>query len=276
MLVSLNTNTVAMRTLQDLNANQARMTEIQKRLNTGKIVASAKDNGAVFGMAQTQRGDLQVTQRVIQSVDRGLSTADVAIAAAETISDLLLQMKEKALSASDVSLDSTSRAAMNEDFKALRDQISKTITAANFNGANLINGSLSAGFVAVANENGSTITIKGENLSLGGSIITLAATASLGTASLSSASISTVESSISNLSAALTRLGTDRAGFDRHKQLMSDIMDAIEGGISHLVDADMAKESARMQAEQVRVQLNTQNLAFANQQPQGILQLFGR
>jgi flagellin len=276
MLLSFNTNTMAMRARQDARANQASMDDIQTRLNTGKKIASAKDNGALYSMAKNQSGDIAVTNRVIQALDKGISTVDVALAASETISDLLVQMKEKALAASDGSLDSSSRTSLNEDFKALRDQISSVISNASFNGTNLLNGSLSGGLVVLANENAGTITIAAENLTLGGSILTFASTATLGTSNLASTVATQLDTSINNLAQSFARLGTGEKGLERHKTLLSTIVNALEGGVSALVDADMGKESARLQAEQVRVQLSTQNLSFANRQPQNILTLFGK
>lgn len=276
MLLSFNTNTMAMRARQDARANQASMDDIQTRLNTGKKIASARDNGALYSMAKSQRDDITVTNRVIQALDKGRSILDVALSASETISDLLVQMKEKALAASDGSLDSASRTTLNEDFKTLRDQITNVITSANFNGTNLLNGSLSGGLVVLANENAGTITIASENLTLGGSIITLTSTASLGSSNLASTAATQLDASIGNLANSFARLGSGEKGLERQKTLLNAIVNALEGGVSSLVDADMGKESARLQAEQVRVQLSVQNLSFANRQPQNILTLFGR
>ena len=93
-LNSVNTNTGALVALQNLNATNRELDTVQSRINTGKKVASSKDNGAVWAIAQTQRGTSQALNAVKDSLQRGQSTIDVAIAAGETVSDLLLQMKE--------------------------------------------------------------------------------------------------------------------------------------------------------------------------------------
>jgi len=96
---SVNTNVGALVALQNLNATNMELSQTQSRINTGKKVATAKDNGAIWAIAQTQRGNSQALNAVRDSLDRGRSTIDVAVAAGESVSDLLNQMKEKALAA---------------------------------------------------------------------------------------------------------------------------------------------------------------------------------
>src|SRR5689334_11284951 len=135
---SVNTDVNAMSALQNLAATQGELATTQTRINTGLKVASAKDNGAIWAIAQNQRATSQSLNSVKESLQRGQSTVDVALSAGESISDLLLQMKEKALAASDTTLDTNSRIALNDDFKSLRDQITKVVNNADFNGANMI------------------------------------------------------------------------------------------------------------------------------------------
>src|SRR5690606_32951172 len=137
--------------------------------------ASAKDNGAVWAIAQGQRSEISALNAVKDSLNRGQSATDVAIAAGESVSDLLVQLKEKALSATDSSLTSSARSALNEDFKSIRDQIATVVENASFNGVNLLDGSLANGFEALANPSGTTIAVASEDLSLSGSVVTLGA-----------------------------------------------------------------------------------------------------
>src|SRR4030095_6586750 len=124
----------------------------------------------------------QSLNAVRESLQRGQSTVDVAISAGETVSDLLLQMKEKALAAADTSLDQTSRTALSEEFKALRDQLSKAVSTADFNGVNMISGVAASTIAALANADAtSKITVMAQNLTLGGGIVSVAATGSIDT-----------------------------------------------------------------------------------------------
>ena len=272
--LSVNTNYGAMVALQQLNSTNMALSGTQERINTGLKVASAKDNGAIYAIAQGMRADLSGFGVVLDSLDRTGSTVDVAIAAGSAISDLLLDMKEKALAASDETLTTAQRAAFSEDFKALRDQIDTIVSNAEFNGVNLINGS-TAEITAFADADGnSVITVQDENLSLGGGVVTIAATASLDTATNASALVSTIETSLTNLNQALARLGTSSKALTIHSEFVTKLRDSLEKGVGQLVDADMAKESAKLQALQTKQQLGVQALSIANQAPQIINSLF--
>ena len=98
---SINTNVGAMIALQNLNVTNSQLDVSQNRINTGLKIASAKDNGAIWAIAQNQRATSQSLNSVKESLQRGQSTVEVAISAGETISDLLLQMKEKMVAASE-------------------------------------------------------------------------------------------------------------------------------------------------------------------------------
>lgn len=264
-MASVNTNYGAMVALQQLNATNAELQTTQTRINTGMKVSGAKDNGAVYAIAQGMRADVAGFGVVQESLDRVGSTVDVAIAAGEAVGDLLIDMKEKALSASDESLTSSQRDAFDEDFRALRDQIATVVSNAEFNGVNLINNT-TTGVEGLADaDGGSVITIVDENLSLGGAIVTLAATASLDTATNASAAVGTIETSITNLNQALARLGTGSKAVEVHSEFVQKLSDVTENGISNLVDADLAKESAKLQALQTKQQLGIQALSIANQ-----------
>lgn len=274
MTNSVNTNAGAMIALQNLNKANMELREVQNRINTGLDVAGAKDNGGIFAIAQRMRSEVAGYGVVQQTLDRGEATLDVALAAGEAISDLLIEMKEKALAAADTSLDTQSRAALNEDYKALRDQISTIVANAEFNGLNLVNGTTND-FTALANADGSnTITVTSEDMSLSGSIITLAVASSFATATAASNIASQISTSLDNVNEALARLGTKSKALEIHNTFVTKLSDALEKGIGNLVDADMAKESARLQSLQVKQQLGVQALSIANSMPQSVLSFF--
>jgi len=273
-MATINTNAGAMIALQNLNQTNKDIEQVQNRINTGLAVASAKDNGGIYAIAQKMRSDVAGYGAVGNSLDLAASTTDVGLAAGEAISDLLIEMKEKALAASDSSLDSASRTALNEDFKALRDQVTTIVDNAEFNGTNLINGSVTS-ISALANADGSnTITISDQNFSLGGGVVTVTATSSFATAGDASTLVSTIETSLDNLNSSLAKLGTASKSLEVHKGFVTKLSDSLEKGIGNLVDADLAKESARLQSLQVKQQLGVQALSIANSAPSTILGYF--
>ena len=273
-MLSVNTNYGAMIALQNLNKTNSELDTVQNHINTGLKIAGPKDNGAVWAIAQNMRMDVQAYNAVTQSLNRTLSVVDTSIAAGTTISDLLKEMKEKALAARDPTIDANSREAYNADFVALRDQITKTLDNASFDGTNLLDGSTSQ-VLALANAEGDGfITVTARDLSLSGSVVTLASTATISTATKASSAISTIESSLNALNLALSQLGTDAKKVGLHKSFVAKLSDELNTGIGNLVDADLAKESAKLQALQTKQQLGIQALSIANSAPQSILSLF--
>ncbi len=276
MMNSVNTNTGAMVALQNLNKTNSELQTVQNRINTGLKVANAKDDGGIYAIAQRMRADVASYGVVGNSLDRVASTVDVTLAAGEAISDLLIDMKEKALAASDASLDADSRTALNEDFTALRDQITTIVDNAEFNGVNLIDGS-TAEIVALANADGSnTLTVGAEVMGLGttGSVLTITGSTAIDTVTNASAALTALDTSLNDLNSALARLGTGSKSVEIQSTFVGKLSDALEGGIGNLVDADMAKESAKLQSLQVKQQLGIQALSIANAAPQSILSYF--
>jgi flagellin len=272
---SVNTNVGAMIALQNLNSTQADLFTTQNRINTGKKVASAKDNGAIWAIAQNQRATSSSLNAVKDSLQRSQSTVDVAIAGGEAVSDLLIQMKEKALAASDTSLDASSRTALNDDFTALRDQVQKSVKNATFNGINMIDGSAGppTTIAALADDMGtSKLTVAGQDLSLTG--IGLSLTSTISTQVGADAMIATVNSAIANVSTALSKLGTGSKSLSSHLTFIGKLQDSIDAGVGNLVDADLAKESAKLSSLQTKQQLGVQALSIANSSTQSIMSLF--
>ena len=274
MTLSVNTNQSALTALQNLNKTTTSLNTTQGRVSTGLKVASAKDNASVWAIAQKQRSEVSSLSAVTDSLNRASSIADVANAAGSTVSDLLNSIKQKVVAAEDPSLDPTSRSALNADYKSLVAQVKQVVNSATFDGANILNGSVT-GLSFIADSDATTfITLNTQNLSLGGSIVTFSATSSIGSAVIASTVLARVDASITNVNQALANLGAQASQIDAHNTFVTKLADALTTGIGNLVDADLASESARLQALQVQQQLGTQALSIANQAPQIILSLF--
>lgn len=275
MSISVHTNKSALVALQNLNRTNDELGDVQNRVNTGLKISNAKDNAAIWSIAQNQRADIGALAAVKMSLDRANSIAEVSMTAGESISDLLVQLKEKVVAAMDTSLDNSARTALDSDFKSILRQISQICQNASFDGANLLDGSIPANIQFLANaEANSYITLSSQNMTLGGSIVTIQSTASLGDVPMATAVLTDLNASIINVNQALGSMGSQAKQISSHSNFVSKLNDVLETGVGNLVDADLAKESARLQALQVQQQLGAQALAIANQAPQIILSLF--
>jgi len=273
-MLSVNTNTGAMIALQYLNKTQSEMSTTQSAISTGLKVASAKDDGATYAIAQNMRGNVSGYSAVSDSLNRAQSVVDVAMSAGQSISDLLIQMKQKALSAADTSLDTASRQALNNDFTALRDQIATITKNAVFNGFNLVDGSTTE-ITALASADGTRkVTVAAEKMSLSGSIVTIPSAGVISTAAKASAMVATIQASLTNVNSSLDKLSAGSKKYSVQIDFTQKLSDTLTTGIGHLVDADLAKESANLTALQTKQQLGVQALSIANSAPSSILSLF--
>lgn len=283
MAMSVNTNIGAMAALQSLNDTTRGLETVQSRINTGLNVSSTKDDSAKYTIAQKLRGDLGELNAVGSSLSRAKSTTDVAVAGAEQISDLLNQMKAKTKEASDNGLDADSRTTITADLNALKAQVETIIESSSFNGTNLLKtdatdtGKVSA--LQSMNSTGATGTLEVENQDF----TTLAATgfgAAVGTdialadGDAADALKLTLDAFSDAVGTSLSKLGSASRKIDGQLTFNSKLSDTITAGIGNLVDADLAKESAKLQALQVKQQLGVQALSIANQAPQTITSLF--
>ncbi len=279
MAFSVNTNAGALFALQSLNKTNAQLDTVQSRINTGLKVASAKDNAAVFSIAQGQRADLAGLGSVKSSLDRASSSLNVALAAAEAVSDLLIELKAKAVAAADPGADAASRTALNDEFKNLISQINTVVDNAEFNGVNAVkNGGASVqALVATPDGTGTTatysITIAATDISAS-SGLALTTAHVITSAAAASTAIVTITAAEATLSTFLSKLGAGAKRVDIQRSFTDKLSDAIEIGIGNLVDADLARESANLQSLQVRQQLGLQALSIANQAPGSVLALF--
>jgi flagellin len=272
---SVHTNAAAAVALQNLARTNDNLTGVQNRISTGLKVQGAKDNAAIWAIAQQQRADTSALSAVRQSLDRATSIADVALAAGESISDLLNQLKEKVVAAKDTSLKTQSRELLDADFKALLRAIGSAVENATFDGGNILDGSLTNGLRFLANADATSfITLSSKDLTLSGSIISLGLADSLLTVTGATTALNKLDDSITALNKALGDIGAQAKQIQAHTTFVSKLTDTLEAGIGNLVDADLAKESARLQALQVQQQLGAQALSIANQAPQIILSLF--
>lgn len=279
MAFSVNTNAGALFALQSLNSTNRQLDQVQSRITTGLKVASAKDNAAIFSIAQGQRADLAGLESVKGSLDRATSSVDVALAAAEAVSDLLIQLKEKATAAIDPGADAASRTALNDEFKNLISQINTVVNNAEFNGVNAVKNGGTAIQALVALPDGTNtageyaITIAATDISASsglalttGHVITSAAAAST--------AITTITAAETTVNTFLSKLGAGAKRVEIQGAFTEKLSAAIEVGIGNLVDADLARESARLQSLQVKQQLGLQALSIANQAPGSVLSLF--
>ena len=401
-MLSVNTNYSAMVALQNLNFTNSELEGVQNKISTGFKIGSARDNGAIYAIAEGQRSRVSSVAAVKDGIDRANSTIDVALAAGKSIGEILQKLKAKAVAAQADDLTADQRSALQADFSSLRAQIDTIANSAQFNGANLavgsfnfnvmisdLGGSVAAtglgiqtaalspplsgsallisadtqisdgdllsftltntvtpggtfavsveatggmtiddfiqavnagsggkvsasydditgqftylindtaydtleigtsgagaanigegpGLTATVTSAGSNIlVVNGLDLRVGGSMFSSFSTVDIATSSAAATTAANaLETAITDLNISLASLGSQATALDAQQDFLAKLSDEIENGIGNLVDADLAKESAKLQSLQIKQQLGAQALSIANQAPQVILSLF--
>ena len=265
---SINSNVGAMVALQNLNETSRALEVTQNRVNTGKSVSSAKDNGAIFAIATGMRADMGALNSVRNSIERGKSVIDVALAAGDTISKALEEQKSLAVAIQSVPTGSASATAYLADYNALGTEITAALGAATFDGVNLF--SLGTAGNSLVVQTGLATT---QSVHAVAAAATALATVT-GTKVYAVATVTNVNTAITDFNTKMAAIGSASKSLDRQVTFVSKLQDALESGVGNLVDADLAKESARLTALQTKQQLGVQALGIANQSSSILLGLF--
>ncbi|MDR3539198.1 MAG: flagellin [Acetobacteraceae bacterium] len=280
-LNSVITNVGAMIALESLNKTNQAMSVVQKQVSTGYRVADSTDDGAAFAIAQTVRstvGALTSANQQLGNVQGLLSTSQSGLT---NISNTMASMRNVLVKLSDGNVQGNDRTNYESQYNSMLANVKTFVQDASYNGKTLI-GDLTGSTgtfarVAVArNESGSSYGIA----TFSGSAIygSIAFTSTQMGASATIAALITASGTfISKMNAIGQELNTIGSATNYVTNQISynhDKIDSLNTGLGALVDADLAKESAQLQALQIRQQLGTQALSLANQAPQSLLSLF--
>ena len=269
---SINSNVGAMVALQNLNETSRALEVTQNRVNTGKSVSSAKDNGAIFAIATGMRADMGALNSVRNSIERGKSVIDVALAAGDTISKALEEQKALAVAIQSVPSTSASATAYLADFNALGNEITAALGAATFDSVNLFSVGSATNSLVVQTGLATTQTVHSTVAAT--SPATTLATVTGGAIAYAGATVAAVNTATDLFNTKMAAIGSASKSLDRQATFVSKLQDALESGVGNLVDADLAKESARLTALQTKQQLGVQALGIANQSSSILLGLF--
>lgn len=310
-MFSIKTNYAAMTALHSLNMTNASLDKTQGRISTGLRVASAEDNAGYWSIATTMKSDKSALGTVKDALGLGAATIDVAYTATNSAIEVTKEIKNKLVAARQPGVD---RTKIQGELSELQNQLTSISTSAVFSNQNWLsvdssatNYNASKTIVASFSRSGGavaigTISVDTANTKLFDASATangildntrdatgaVSATGTFTVASLnisaltdSSADLTTLESyvkgadaAISEMTSSAATLGAAKQRVSLQKDFVSALSDAIDRGVSALVDADMTEESTRLQALQVQQQLGTQALSIANQGAQSILSLF--
>jgi flagellin len=272
---SLLTNTAAMTALQTLKGINKNLGMVQDQVSTGKKINTAKDNAGIWAVSSVMDSDVRSFKAISESLSLGQATVAVARNAAETVKDLLVEMKALIVTAQGENVD---RAKLQDDITQLAGQIQSTINAAQFNGKNLLlNASTDMAVLAsLDRDSGGTVTVSNITVTAQDMESTIhAAVAAYDVETAAATALGDIETQIQAAIDAAAAFGSAEKRLDIQASFVGKLVDSMTSGIGALVDADMEAASARLNALVVQQQLGLQALSIANSNSQGLLSLFG-
>jgi flagellin len=270
-LNSVNTNTAAIIALQSLNRTNEQLLAVQNRVSTGLRVSSAKEDGAAFSIAQGLRGDMKGYEAIREQLSKAKGTMSVANDVSRKISETLADIRSVMVKLADDNVTGSQRTQYAADYTALKTEITNFISNAGFNGANLLNTATDLNVIRTLT--GGSITLNAYDLAadISANLTAVASAAAARTMLQAGGGLVLAEA---NIGTTMAQLGADTRSLDSQIGFVSVLADATELGIGAIVDADLAKESAKLQSLQIRQQLGTQTLSIANSAPDILLSLF--
>jgi len=279
---SILTNNGAMVALQTLKSVNDNLTETQNNISTGKEIGTAKDNSAVWAISKTMESDIAGFEAIEEGLAIGEATVAVASAGAEQIVEKLTEIKELIVSAQSENVDHDK---IQTDITSKVDQVEAIISAAQFNGANLLAsdvdgaGATNVGVLASLDRVGAGGTVTGveitiatvdfeTSLNLSTSLTSITDTASAASA------LGEIEAYLQTAITGAAALGASAARLEDQSMFVANLVDSMTLGVSTMTDTNMEEASARLSALQTQQELAVQSLTIANEAPGSLLQLF--
>ncbi|PRZ47798.1 flagellin [Tritonibacter scottomollicae] len=278
---SILTNNGAMVALQTLKSVNDDLGKTQTSISTGKEVGTAKDNSAVWAISKTMDSDIAGFEAIEEGLAVGEATVAVASAGAEQIVEKLTEMKELIVSAQSENVD---HGKIQTDIDSKVEQVEAIISAAQFNGANLLKDTVdgtesSLGVLASLDRVGAGGTVTAveieidavgfeSSLDLASDLTTITDTATAASA------LGEIETFLQTAITGAAALGADAARIEDQSEFVGNLVDSMTMGVSTMTDTNMEEASARLSALQTQQDLATQSLTIANEAPSSLLQLF--
>jgi flagellin len=271
---SVNTNRLAVFALQTLNQTNSELSGVQKRVSTGFRVADARDDGGAFAVAQRVRADVAGVTAVGEQLGGTRGILTTTFAALSVVSDTMQQARAVLTRLADEAVTGETRTQYEEQYTELKKQMDGFIDDAKYNGKTLLSTDTNASggnIKSIKNETGGTFTIAAQD----GELLKLnAQPADAAAAQTALGEDGDFETKLEAISTALNKFGANMQFVENQITYNNKKIDALNDGLGALVDADLAKESSKLQALQTRQQLGVQTLGIANQGPQILLSLF--
>jgi flagellin len=274
---SVRSNASSLNAQRNLMRTERSLGSVMQKLSSGLRINQASDDAAGLAISEKLRSQVRSLAQAQRNANDGISLLQTAEGALAEESDMLIRMRELAVQSANGTLGSDERAALHNEFSALRSEINRISSVTEFNGAQLIDGSLSGGvsFQVGIGNNATNDRISVSLSSASATSIGISSGMSLSTATGAQNALGLIDNAITNVS---SRRGDIGAAQNRLLTTINNLATSHENlsaANSRIRDADIAQESATFASAQILMQAGVSILAQANQQPSLALSLIG-
>ena len=272
MAMSINTNVVSLNAQRNLGASQSSLATSMQRLSSGLRVNSAKDDAAGLAISERMNAQVRGTNVAIRNANDAISLAQTAEGGISKVGEMLQRMRELAVQSANATNTTDDRVNLDQEFKQLASEISRTVSSTRFNGLAVIGADAKTQTFQVGADVGDTIDVASANLS-----------SAAGVSSVVGGNVSTVggaTQAMADIDTAIDSINSQRALYgavqNRFETVISTLQVSAENTAAargRIVDADFATETANLSRAQILQQAGTAMVAQANQLPQQVLSL---
>jgi len=278
MGMTINTNVASLNAQRNSATNDNLLATSLQRLSSGLRVNSAKDDAAGLAIASRMDSQARGMNVAIRNANDGISLVQTAESGMAVIGDMLQRMRELAVQASNGTNTSADLSALNSEYVQLGTEISRTLSAVEFNGTNLLSATADFTFQIGANS-GQTASIAASSIAVGSGDITgvydtgAASALDTGTPANNSAALTAIDMAIASINTARAEMGAIQNRFNYTISFLQAASENQQAARGRIMDADFAQETANLSRAQILKQAATAMVAQANQLPQGVLAL---
>lgn len=280
MAFSIQTNISSLIALTNFGKASTELDNISEVISTGLNISSSKDDSSNFSIAQGIRGEVKSIDAVIRGINNAKGIAKVAISGATAVSNLFQDIRQRVTDGSNPANTAAQQLLMQNDYTSLLQQMRQFMENSEFNGVNILietNVPFNT-IVGAVNDvevlkdlQGTSLTLEGQRLDLSYALLLQEDITTPTNASQTLTVLLQEERRVNN---AIASLGSNFRALEQQTRYLEILKDVTETGLGNIVDADMARASAKLTSSQVRKELAAQTLSIANQSPEVFLGLF--
>ena len=273
MGLRVNTNVASINAQRNLLNTTNRLGRSLERLSSGLRITRASDDAAGLAISEKFRAQIRSLGQAQRNANDGISLLQVAEAALNETSGILIRMRELAIQSANGTLGSSERQALNDEFQDLRNEIDRIANTTEFNGIQVLNDATASVVFQVGVDNTTNDRIVVSGVDARASAIGVAAGTAISTMSGARSALAVLDSAVSTVASLRAQFGTAQ---NRLESTVRSIVVAIENtsaAESRIRDVDVASETAELTRNQVLQQAGVAVLAQANLSSQLALQL---